>query len=328
MELDLWMWAAFGAFVVAMLLVDLIAFGRRAEAIPLRRAALWSVGWSALGLAFAAFLWWWQGRRFAEEYLAGFLIEKSLSIDNLFVFALVFAYFAIPAAYQRRVIYWGIVGAIVLRGLFILAGAALLEAFHYTVYAFGAFLVFTGVRMVRRPTVEVDPERNPVLRLLARAVPLTTAHDRDRFTVRERGRRRATPLFAALVLVATFDLVFAVDSIPAIFAVTRETFIVYAANAFSLLGLAALYFVLVGMLGRFRYLHIGLAFVLVFVGAKMTLEDVFEPPVYVALLVVVMTLAVAIGASLLRPMPEPLPGPGGPVEAARSRRPMTGEGRP
>jgi tellurite resistance protein TerC len=328
MELDLWMWAAFGAFVVAMLLVDLIAFGRRAEAIPLRRAALWSVGWSALGLAFAAFLWWWQGRRFAEEYLAGFLIEKSLSIDNLFVFALVFAYFAIPAAYQRRVIYWGIVGAIVLRGLFILAGAALLEAFHYTVYAFGVFLVFTGVRMVRRPTVEVDPERNPVLRLLARAVPLTTAHDRDRFTVRERGRRRATPLFAALVLVATFDLVFAVDSIPAIFAVTRETFIVYAANAFSLLGLAALYFVLVGMLGRFRYLHIGLAFVLVFVGAKMTLEDVFGPPVYVALLVVVMTLAVAIGASLLRPMPEPPPGAGGPVEAARSRRPLTGEGRP
>jgi tellurite resistance protein TerC len=328
MELDLWMWAAFGAFVVAMLLVDLVAFGRRAEAIPLRRAALWSVGWSALGLAFAAFLWWWQGRRFAEEYLAGFLIEKSLSIDNLFVFALVFAYFAIPAAYQRRVIYWGIVGAIVLRGLFILAGVALLEAFHYTVYAFGVFLVFTGVRMARRPTIEIHPERNPALRLLARAVPVTRGHHGDRFTVHERGRRKATPLLATLVLVATFDVVFAVDSIPAIFAVTRETFIVYAANAFSLLGLAALYFVLVGMLGRFRYLHIGLAFVLVFVGAKMTLADVFEPPVYVSLLVVVVTLAVSIGASLLRPAPEPRPSPGEPVEAGRARRPVTSEGRP
>src|ERR671924_563406 len=301
MELDLWMWAAFGAFVVAMLLVDLIAFGRRAEAIPLRRAALWSFGWSALGLAFAPVLWSWQGRRFAEEYLAGFLIEKSLSIDNLFVFALVFSYFAIPAAYQRRVIYWGIVGAIVLRGLFILAGAALIDAFHYTVYAFGAFLGVTGVRMARRPTVEVHPERNPVLRLLARVVPLTSVHHSDRFTVRERGRRKATPLLAALVLVATFDVVFAVDSIPAIFAVTRETFIVYAANAFSLLGLAALYFVLVGMLGRFRYLHIGLAFVLVFVGAKMTLEDVYEIPAYLSLAVVAAVLAGTVVVSLLRP---------------------------
>jgi tellurite resistance protein TerC len=220
------------------------------------------------------------------------------------------------------------VGAIVLRGLFILAGAALLEAFHYTVYGFGAFLVFTGVRMARRPSVEIHPERNPLLGLLARAVPLTIGQHGDRFTVRERGRRKATPLFAALVLVATFDVVFAVDSIPAIFAVTRETFVVYAANAFSLLGLAALYFVLVDMLGRFRYLHIGLAVVLVVVGAKMILADLFEPPVYVSLLVVVLTLAVAIGASLLRPAPEPLVTATEAAEVPRSRWPLTSEGRP
>jgi len=328
MELDLWTWAVFGAFVVAMLLVDLLAFGRQGEAIPLRRAVLWSVGWSVLGLAFAPFLWWWQGRRFAEEYLAGFLIEKSLSLDNLFVFALVLAYFAIPAAYQRRVIYWGIVGAIILRGLFILAGAALLDAFHYTVYGFGAFLVFTGVRMARRPSVEIDPERNPVLALLARVVPLTIGQHGNRFIVRERGMRKATPLFGALVLVATFDVVFAVDSIPAIFAITRETFIVFAANAFSLLGLAALYFVLVGMLGRFRYLHIGLAVVLVFVGVKMILADFFELPVYVSLLVVVLALALAIGVSLFRPAHERLGTVTDEAEVRRSRRRLTSEGRP
>ncbi len=296
------MWGAFGAFVVAMLLVDLVAFGRRGEEITFRRAVWWSIGWTLLGLAFAGLLWVWQGRRFAEEYLAGFLIEKSLSIDNLFVFALIFAYFAVPAASQRRVVFWGIIGAIILRGIFIAAGAALLDAFHFTIYVFGVFLIVTGIRMARHSGVEIHPERNPVLRLMRRLVPMTTEYHGDRLTVRQSGRRVATPILAALILVASFDIVFAVDSIPAIFAVTRETFIVYAANAFSLLGLAALYFVLAGMMGRFRYLNVGLAVVLVFVGTKMILADVLKIPVYLSLGVIVATLAVAVVASLLRPL--------------------------
>ncbi len=250
-------------------------------------------------------VWWWSGGARAEEYLAGFLIEKSLSIDNLFVFALVFATFGVPAAHQRRVLYWGIVGAIVLRALFIAAGSALLDAFHATVYVFGAFLVATGVRMAFRHEPDVRPERNPALRLLGRVLPLTTRLQGDRLVVREGGRRAGTPLLAALVLVAAFDVVFAVDSIPAIFAVTRDSFVVYAANAFSLLGLGALYFVLAGMIERFRYLHVGLAAVLVFVGAKMALADAVEIPVYLSLVVIVGALAVSVAASLARPAPAP-----------------------
>ncbi|HEX5799389.1 MAG TPA: TerC family protein [Gaiellaceae bacterium] len=307
MHVDLWIWIAFGAFVAAMLVLDLLAFGRGGEVVSFRRAVTWSVGWTLLGLAFAPVLWIWQGGAFAEEYLAGFLIEKSLSIDNLFVFALIFAYFNVPAAHQRRVIFWGIVGAIVLRAIFIAAGAALLDAFHFTIYVFGAFLILTGIRMARHSEVEIHPERNPVLRVLGRVLPLTTRFHGDRLTVREDGRRVATPLFGALVLVATFDVVFAVDSIPAIFAVTREVFLVYAANAFSLLGLAALYFVLAGMMGKFRYLNLGLAVVLVFVGGKMLLSDVFKVPVYVSLAVIVVTLAAAAIGSVLRPLPAAVP---------------------
>ncbi len=310
MELEPWAWVAFGAFVVAMLGIDLAGFGRRGQEVPLRRAVAWSVFWTALGVAFAGFLWLWQGQAPAGEYLAGFLIEKSLSIDNLFVFALVFGYFAVPAAFQRRVIFWGIVGAILLRGVFILAGAALLDAFHYMIYLFGAFLILTGARMARHSQVEIHPERNPVLKLIRRVLPMTADYHGDSFIVRTGGRRRATPMVAALALVATFDVVFAVDSIPAIFAVTRETFIVYAANAFSLLGLASLYFVLAGMIGRFRYLNVGLAAVLTFVGAKMVLADVYEIPTYVSLGVIVLTLGAAVGASLLHPAgqePEPKP---------------------
>jgi tellurite resistance protein TerC len=286
-----------------MLLVDLLAFGRRGEPVPLRRSVAWSLGWALLGLAFAAFLWLWQGREPAGEYLAGFLIEKSLSIDNLFVFALIFAYFGVPPAFQRRALFWGIVGAIVLRGVFILAGAALLDAFHYTIYLFGAFLVVTGIRFARHRTVEIHPERNPLLKLIRRIMPMSNTYQEDRFLVRERGRIVATPMLAALALIAAFDVVFAVDSIPAIFAVTRETFIVYAANAFSLLGLAALYFVLADMIERFRYLNLGLAAILVFVGLKMTLADVYEIPVPVSLAVIVVALAAAAAFSIARPLP-------------------------
>jgi tellurite resistance protein TerC len=331
MELELWMWFAFGGFVAAMLLVDLFGFGRRGERISLRRAAAWSVGWTLLGLGFAGLLWLWQGRRPAEEYLAGFLIEKSLSIDNLFVFALIFGYFAVPAAYQRRVIYWGIVGAIVLRAIFILAGAALLDTVHYTIYVFGGFLIVTGLRMTRQADVEIDPSRNPVLRLLGRLLPMTPAYHGDRIIVRERGRWLATPLLAALALVATFDVVFAVDSIPAIFAITRDLFIVYAANAFSLLGLAALYFVLANAIDRFRYLNVGLAAVLVFVGLKMALSDLYEIPVYVSLAVIVAALTATVAVSLLRPPARPTVAVAEPegydgVDRARARVPAASEG--
>jgi tellurite resistance protein TerC len=301
MTLAVWQWAAFAGLVVGLLAFDLVAFGRREQAISFLRATGWSIGWTVLGVAFGGFLWLWQGRAPAGEYLTGFLIEKSLSIDNLFVFALVFGYFGVPVAHQRRVLFWGIVGAVVLRAVFILAGAALLDAFHYTIYVFGGFLVLTGIRMARHSEVEIHPERNPVLKLLGRVLPLVTRYHGDQLVVRERGRRYATPLAAALVLVATFDLVFAVDSIPAIFAVTRETFLVCAANAFSLLGLASLYFVLAGMIGRFRFLNVGLGVVLVFVGAKMALADVYELPIWVSLVVIVAALATSVGASLLRP---------------------------
>jgi tellurite resistance protein TerC len=304
MEVPLWIWLAFGLLVVGLLVVDLLAFGRRRESIPFRRAVVWSIAWTAVGLGFAGVLWAWRGRDPAGEYLAGFLIEKSLSIDNLFVFALIFGYFAVPSPYQRRIIYWGIVGAIVLRGLFILAGAALLDTFHYTIYVFGAFLVLTGLRMARHRAVAIDPERNVILRLFRRVVPLTTEYHGDRLVVRQNGALMATPILAALALVATFDVVFAVDSIPAIFAITRDTFIVYAANAFSLLGLGALYFVLAGMIDRFRYLSVGLAAVLVFVGAKMLLADVYAIPVYASLAVIVLTLAAAVLGSLLHPKAE------------------------
>jgi tellurite resistance protein TerC len=302
LDLSLWAWAAFGAFVVALLLLDLAVFGRGRAEISFRRAVSWSIVWTALGLGFAVFVWFWQGRTAAEEYVAGFLIEKSLSIDNLFVFALIFAYFAVPTASQRRVLFWGIAGAIVLRGIFIAAGAVLLDTFHYTIYLFGAILIVTGIRMARHQTAEIQPERNPVLRVLGRLIPMSQAYDGDRLVTRRDGKRLGTPLLAALALVATFDVVFAVDSIPAIFAVTREPFIVYAANAFSLLGLAALYFVLANMLGRFRYLNVGLAIVLVFVGVKMTLSDLYKIPIAVSLAVIVLTLGGAVLASLLRPL--------------------------
>jgi tellurite resistance protein TerC len=306
-ELELWMWVAFACFVAVMLLVDLLAFGRRGERIPFRRSVAWSVGWTLLGFAFAAFLWLWQGREPAGEYLAGFLIEKSLSIDNLFVFALIFSYFAVPPPFQRRALFWGIVGAIVLRAVFILAGAALLDAFHYTIYVFGAFLVVTGLRLARHRNVEIHPERNQVLKLIQRFLPISTAYHEDKLMARESGRLVATPMLAALALIAAFDVVFAVDSIPAIFAVTRDTFIVYAANAFSLLGLAAFYFVLADMIERFRYLNLGLAGVLVFVGLKMTLADVYEIPVHLSLAFIIAALAAAVAFSIVRPVPPTRP---------------------
>ncbi len=298
MDVPLWAWAAVVAVILALLALDLFVFHRDAHEVSMREAAVTSAVWVALGLTFALVVGLTWGPTAAGEYLAGYLIEKSLSVDNIFVFALLLSYFAVPAAYQHRVLFWGVLGALVLRAVFVAAGATLLESFHATIYVFGAFLVLTGVRMARHRGEEVHPERNPVLRAMRRVVPMTSEYRGQRFFVKDGVKRYATPMLAVLVAVETTDIVFAVDSIPAIFAVTDEPFLVFTSNAFAILGLRALYFLLAGMMSRFLYLKLGLAAVLVFVGAKMLLADVFHVPVWASLLVIACLLGVSVAASL------------------------------
>jgi len=273
-------WAVLVAGVLAFLAVDFFLFGRRG--VTFRSSAVWSVFWLALGVAFTGVMAAWQGGGPAGEYLSGYLIERSLSIDNIFVFALIFASFAVPLERQGRLLSIGIVMALVLRAVFIVLGAALLDAFHFTIYLFGLLLVATGIKLARHSSEEIHPERNVVLRLLKRIWP------------------GATVTAAVIVVVATTDLIFAIDSIPAIFAVTDDAFIVFAANAFALLGLRSLYFLLAGMMERFAYLTHGLAVVLVWVGAKMLLTDVWKIPTWLSLVVIVAVLTIAIGLSFLR----------------------------
>jgi tellurite resistance protein TerC len=291
-------WAAFFGLVALFLALDLFAFHRHAHVVSMREAATWSAVWVALGLGFGGLVWTWQGGTAAGEYLAGYLIEKSLSIDNIFVFALLLAYFGVPAALQHRVLFWGVIGAIVLRGIFIVAGAALLEQFHWAIFIFGGLLVLTGVKMALKRHDAVDPNRNPVLRLARRFIPIASEYRGQRFFVREAGRIVATPLFAVLLAVETTDVIFAVDSIPAIFAVTRDPFLVVTSNVFAILGLRALYFVLAGMLHRFVYLKYGLAAILVFVGAKMLAADVYAVPIWASLAFIATVVAVSVLASL------------------------------
>jgi TerC family integral membrane protein len=297
---DLWIWGAFVAFVLAMLALDLLVFQREAHAVSVREALAWSLVWIGLGLGFGLIIWAWQGGDAAGEYYAGYLIEKSLSVDNVFVFALLFSYFAVPAEYQHRVLFWGVLGALVLRAGFIAGGAALLDAFHWMIFVFGALLVVTGIRMATHRLEEVRPDRNPVLRLLRRAVPMTDGYRGPRFMVREEGRRWITPLLAVLVVVETTDVVFAIDSIPAIFAITTDTFLVFTSNAFAILGLRALYFLLAGAITTFAYLKLGLSVILVFVGLKMGLSEWVHVPIGVSLGVIAGVLTVAIVASLVR----------------------------
>jgi tellurite resistance protein TerC len=298
---DPWIWLMFSLAIVAMLALDVVLERRTDGAVPsLGASAAWSVVWTLVAVAFTLVVLAWRGGRHAEEYLTGFVLERSLSLDNLFVFAMLFGYFAVPTKAQRKVLFFGIVGAIVLRAVFILAGGALLDAFHWTIYLFGLLLIVTGIRMATHDAGEVHPDQNPVLRLARRIVPMTSEYDGERIFTRRNGRRLATPLFAAFVLVATFDVMFAVDSIPAIFAVTRDTFTVFAANAFSLLGLMSLYFLLAGMADRFRYLNLGLSFVLVFIGVKMLITDLWHVPTALSLGVIVVAIGVSVLASLRR----------------------------
>ena len=302
-------WAGLLIIVIAFLAFDLFFFALRDEVVSLKQATIASILWTGLGLAFTIPMLVFEGPRYAGEYLTGFVLEKSLSVDNLFVFALIFAYFGIPATYQRRVMFWGIVGAILLRASFIAAGAAVLDAVHWMIYVFGAFLIFVGIRMAMHKEIEVHPESNPILKLISRFTPITHEQEGHAMFIRREGHRFATPLFGALVLVAFFDAVFALDSIPAIFGVTREVFIVAAANAFSLLGLAALYFTLVGMLERFTYLSFGIAIVLVLVGVKMIVGEFIHIPEGVSLGAVILVLLATVVFSLRRAEPDPSPQP-------------------
>ena len=299
MVFPVWAWVAFGAFVLLMLMLDLFVLHRDAKEISFREAAVLSAFWVALALLFGIFVWIWAGPTTAGEYYAGYIIEKTLSVDNVFVFALIFAYFAVPVEYQYRILFWGVLGALVLRVIFILIGAELLEAYDWMVYLFGAFLIYTGIRMARHSNQEVHPERNPVLRLLRRVLPMTDGYRGQKLLVRERGKLMATPLLAVLIAVETTDVVFAVDSIPAIFAITTNTFVVWTSNAFAILGLRALYFMLAGLMERFVYLSLGLSVVLVFVGAKFIWSDLFgKVPIWVSLPFIATVVAVSIAASL------------------------------
>ncbi len=314
MEIPGWAWAAFVALILGLLALDLFVFHREAHEVSFGEATRFSVLWIALGLAFGGVVFLWLGPTAGAEYLAGYLIEKSLSVDNIFVFALLFTYFAVPAKYQHRVLFWGIIGALLFRAAFILAGAAFLERFHWAIFVFGGLLVVTGVRMALHRHEEIHPERNPVLRAFRRFVPMTPAYRGQRFLVRERGRSMATPLMAVLVLVETTDIVFAIDSIPAIFAVTREPFIVFSSNAFAILGLRALYFMLAGMIKRFVYLKYGLSVILAYVGVKMMISDLYKIPILASLAVIVVVIGASVLLSLARTAPrsvqeEPAPSP-------------------
>ncbi|MDQ3758047.1 MAG: TerC family protein [Actinomycetota bacterium] len=297
-EVPLWGWAALVGGIAALLMADLLLVHRNPHAIEFREAAVESSVWIGLGVAFTGVVAWAFGGEAAGEYITGYLIEKSLSVDNVFVWAVLFTYFAVPHEYQFRVLFWGIFGALVMRAVFIFGGVAVLERFEWVLYVFGAFLLFTAVRIARHRETEVHPDRNPVLRLVQRLVPSTNEYDGQRMFTRRTGRRVATPLFAVLVLVETTDVVFAVDSVPAILAISREPFIVFSSNAFAILGLRALYFLLAGMAGRFRYLNVGLGVILGFVGIKMLAADLYHPPMWLSLGVIGVALTVAVVASL------------------------------
>ncbi len=319
MSVPAWAWAVFAGSVLAVLAADLFLH-RRAHEIAAREAAAWTAVWIAAGLGFGGVLWLWQGGDTAQAYLAGYLIEKSLSLDNIFVFAVIFAAFAIPPRNQHRVLMFGIIGALVMRAVFIVIGIAALEAFHAVIYVFGVVLLYAAVRMARGGVGHPQPRRNPVLRLLTRILPVTGQLHGQRFLVRDGTRVLATPLLLALIVVETTDVVFAVDSIPAILAVTTDTFVVFTSNVFALLGMRALYFLLTGTAGRLRYLQPGMAVILAGVAAKMLLADLYHVPDWASPAFVAVVLGVVIAASA-RDRRRPVP-PGPPGDDDHSRDPV------
>jgi tellurite resistance protein TerC len=295
------LWIGFTLFVLALLALDLGVFHRRAHEVRFREALAWNVVWIVLALLFNGWVYWQFGADRGLEFLTGYLIERALAVDNIFIFLVVFSTFAVPAVYQYRVLFWGILGALVLRAVFILLGAALLAAFHWVMYVFGGFLVLTGIKLLLAANGEVHPERNVLFRLFKRLVPSVSDYHGARFTIVKAGRRCATPLLLVLICIETADLVFALDSIPAIFAVTRDPFIVYTSNIFAILGLRAMFFLVAGMIRRLAYLNIGLAAVLNFVGVKMLLTDIYEISTLTSLGVIAVVLALSAVVSWLWP---------------------------
>jgi tellurite resistance protein TerC len=300
MEMDsgrIFIWLGFNLFVLALLAIDLGVFHRKAHSVSIKEATAWSIVWVSLAMIFNLGIYFTWGEEQALEFFTGYVIEKSLSVDNLFVFLMIFQYFSTPAEYQHRVLFWGILGALILRAIFIAAGSALLTQFHWMIYVFGAFLVFTGIKMFLQGDEKLEPNRNPVVRLFERWVPMTREYHGQRFMIRTNGQTRATLLLLVLIVIETTDVIFAVDSIPAIFAVTQDSFIVYTSNVFAILGLRALYFMLAGVMQMFVYLKFGLSLVLCFVGAKMLLSDIYKIPIGASLAVIGTVLLLSIVAS-------------------------------
>ena len=297
-----WLWTGFNLFVLAMLALDLGVFHRKSHVVSLKESLAWTVVWVALALLFNLGVWHYGGSEKAVQFLTGYVIEKSLSVDNVFVFALLFSYCAVPPLYQHKVLFWGILGALLMRAAMIGAGAALITKFAWIIYVFGGFLILTGIKMIVKREEEIHPERNPVVRWFKKLMPVTADYRGDKFFLRENGVRMATPLFVVLLLVEVSDVIFAVDSIPAIFAVTTDPFIVYTSNVFAILGLRSLYFALAGVMDKFHYLKIGLGVVLTFVGVKMILaHTAWKIDTHLSLGVILLILTVSVVMSLLRP---------------------------
>ncbi len=287
-----------------MLIIDLTVFHDKDDKETIRQALIWTGVWITLALIFGIGVYYYMGTQTALDYYTGYLIEKSLSVDNIFVFLLVFSYFKVPAEYQHKVLFWGIFGALIMRFLFIFTGVALLERFHWIIYVFGGFLVFTGIKLAFEKDKEVHPERNPILKLVRKIFPTTKNYHGSAFFIRKMGKLIATPLFVVVVVIETTDVVFALDSIPAILAITRDEFIIYSSNAFAILGLRALYFALAGIMRLFHYLHYGLSIILVFVGIKMLITDFYHIPTPFALAFIALALTISVIASIMYPQNE------------------------
>jgi len=310
MEESIWLWVGFNIFVLALLALDLGVFHRKSHAVSTKEAAIWSVVWITISLLFnLGIYFFWDvfvpgsvhpNSEAALLFFTGYIIEKSLSVDNIFVFVLIFSYFAVPPKYQHRVLFWGILGALVMRGTLILVGSTLIDRFHWIIYVFGAFLVYTGIKMFSHDAVKLEPEKNPLVKTARRFLPITEDYEKDKFFVKRAGKWLATPLFLVVLFVESTDLVFAVDSIPAIFAITHDPFIIYTSNVCAILGLRALYFLLASVVDKFHYLSTGLAFILSFVGVKMLIVDFYKVPTEISLLVIFIVLGIAIVASMIR----------------------------
>ena len=303
-----WLWVGFSVFIITMLSLDLGLFNRKAHTITYREAWIWSAVWVTLAMIFCGLVFYYQGSVRGFEFLTGYLIELSLSVDNLFVFLLIFSYFKVPARFQHRVLFWGVMGALIMRLTMIFIGAALIERFHWIIYIFGAFLVYTGIKMFSHEDTDMQPDQNPVVRLVTRFLPISHHYDEQKFFTTVNGKRTGTLLLLVLIVVEVTDLVFAVDSIPAIFAITTNTFIVYTSNVFAILGLRSMYFLLAGVVEKFRYLRTGLAIVLTFIGVKMLLGAIsIHIPIQLSLVFVALVLAGSVVASLLIPPPDDAP---------------------